>query len=186
MAGHSRLTPDLYEVFQHRRSRDADLRDYDATASEPYIVANLNKIVEPRAGTNYGVLDRATINCRVGADFDVVLNNHSSELRDCQEPIFCFCEAEALLPNARPWMQTYACSEQRVADANMSANPTIFADHHISPDARVWANPTSRTNLHSFFDARESANFRGPVHHGTWGNERCRMDTRIDGSRRMK
>jgi hypothetical protein len=183
MTGHSRLAPDLYKVFQHRGTRDADLRNYDATATKPNVVANLNKIIEPRSGADYGVLNGATINCRVGADFDVVLNYHSSELWDCQEPLFCLCEAKALLANAHARMQTYARAEQRMADADMSADPAIFTDRHIRPYARVWADPATWTYLHAVFDANESANLRCSIHHGTWGNERCWMDSWIDWHR---
>jgi hypothetical protein len=186
MAGHSRLASDLDEVFQHCRSRDANLGDYNAASAKPYVVANLDKIIEPRAGTNYGILDGPTIYRRIGANFNVILNNYSPELRDCQEPIFCLREAEAFLPSAYSWMQADARSEQRVADADVSTNPAILADYHVSPDACVGTNPTSRTNLHGVLNAGESSNFRSRIHNGTWGYECCRMDSRIDWSRGMK
>ena len=82
VAGHGRLTTDADEILQHRRTRNTDLGDNDATPAEDHVVADLHQIIETRAGADHRVPGRSPIDRGIGADLDIVLQDDQAELRD--------------------------------------------------------------------------------------------------------
>ncbi len=71
MAGRCCLSPDLDEVLEHGRACDAYLRHDHAASAEPYIVSNLDQIIDPRAGTDHRVARRTSVYRGIGADFHI-------------------------------------------------------------------------------------------------------------------
>ena len=55
MPGHGRLPPDADEILKHGRTRNTDLCDDDTTPAEDDIVADLDEVIETRAGADHRV-----------------------------------------------------------------------------------------------------------------------------------
>ena len=60
-------------------------------------MADLDEVIEPRAGSDDRVAGRAAIDRSVGADLDVVLDDHATELRHREESRLGRGEAETFL-----------------------------------------------------------------------------------------
>ena len=55
MPGHRRLPPDANKILKHGRTRNTNLCDDDTTPTEGNIVADLDEVIETRAGANHCV-----------------------------------------------------------------------------------------------------------------------------------
>ena len=82
---HRGLAADLDEILEHGRSGDPYLGHDDAAASQLNIVADLDQVIEARAGANDRVPRRSPVDRGIRADFHVVPHNDASKLRDAQE-----------------------------------------------------------------------------------------------------
>ena len=80
------LAADLDEILQNRRTRNAGLGNDDATSAKNNIVSDLHEIIETRTCADHRVLNRSSIDRRIGADLDVVFEDHPAELGSRQEP----------------------------------------------------------------------------------------------------
>ena len=101
MARQARLASDHDVVFQDRGTGNAGLRNDHAAASEAHVVRDLHQIVEARAGADDRVLQRSAIDRGVGADLDIVLDDHAAELRHAEHAGGRDRETEAVLSDAR-------------------------------------------------------------------------------------
>src|SRR5690606_14720162 len=94
---HRGLPSDAYEILQHGRSRNSDLRDNHAAAADHDIVADLHEIIESRARADHGIAGRAAIDRAVGPDLDIVAEQDPSQLRHGKKAGARGREAEAFL-----------------------------------------------------------------------------------------
>ncbi len=78
----------------------ARLGDDDTGLTDADVVADLHQIIDPGAGADHGVLQRAAVDGGVGADLHIVLDQHAAELRDGMEAVRGDGEAEAVLADA--------------------------------------------------------------------------------------
>ena len=69
-------------VAHRRRAGDPHTRSHYAVLADADVVAELNLIVELCAFTHKGVINRAAIDRRVGADFNVSPQYRAAALRD--------------------------------------------------------------------------------------------------------
>ncbi len=166
MSGHGCLTADTDEIFKHSRARNTDLGYNDATPAEDDVVADLHQIIETRTGADHCVACRSTINRCIGAHFDIVFEDHSTELGNRQVSSFGGGESKPLLSDPRPGMDMDACSQERVAHADMRPDPAVPANNHTASDYRARSDPAARADFCPGFNDTQWPNFRG------WINER--------------
>ena len=69
-------------VAHRRRAGDPDARSHYAVLADADVVAELNLIVKLCAFTHKGVINRAAVDRRVGADFNVSAQYRAAALRD--------------------------------------------------------------------------------------------------------
>jgi hypothetical protein len=82
-----RRAADHHAVSDCGASGDPNLGNEHAMTPYAHIVANLNQIVDLGAFADHGVIERAAIDGGVGTDFDMVLNDHTADLRDLLNPL---------------------------------------------------------------------------------------------------
>ena len=69
-------------VAKLRRSGDPDLRDEQAVPADSHVVRDHHEIVDLRPFADDGLAECGAIDRRAGADLDVVLDAHDSDLRN--------------------------------------------------------------------------------------------------------
>lgn len=72
MAVDSALASDRDEVFDCRRSGDADLRGEKTLTSDFDVMGDLHEVIDFRAAADDGVTAAATVDRGVGPDLDIV------------------------------------------------------------------------------------------------------------------
>jgi hypothetical protein len=105
------LSSDLDEILKDGRTRDAGLADEDATPAENNVVSDLYEIIDARTGADHRVSRRSSINRRIGANLDIVFENHPTKLGPRQEPGFGGDKSKSFLPDPRAGIDVYARSQ---------------------------------------------------------------------------
>jgi hypothetical protein len=72
-----------------------------AVVANADVVADLNLIVELDAVTDQRVVERTTVDRRIGADLDVVTDQHATDLRDLDPALAFLGEAETVATDHR-------------------------------------------------------------------------------------
>ena len=113
--GEAGLAGDNDRVIEFGASGDSGLGDDHAPAPQLDVVPDLHQIINHAAGTDYGVRARAPVDRGVGADFDVVMDDHAADLGDAQVAVRPGGEAEPLLPDAHAGVDHDPVADQTVA-----------------------------------------------------------------------
>ena len=163
MSAYARLATDLNEIFKDGRSRNADLGDDDATSAKDDVVRDLHQIIETRTGTDHCVSPRSSINGRIGADFDIVLNNHAPKLGHRQKSSFDGGESKSFLSDPRAGINIDARSQQRMTQTGMCADPAVSTDNHAASYDRAGSEPAAGADLCSSFNNAQRSDFRGRI-----------------------
>src|SRR6185437_2043716 len=151
-------------------------------AADTYVVADLDQVVDFGALADDGVADSATIDGCAGADFNIVLDDDTPDLRDLQMSSGTHQEAEAVLTDLAARMDGDAIADQRVADDASGADrtfapdPHVGADHGGGPDDGAAADLGARPNHRARFDRGPALKPRGRVHMGA--SDLTRLDER--------
>ena len=100
MIGNADLPRQHREITYINAPRYPDLRDNQAMATDRAVVSNLHEIVDLSAFADHRIAGGATVDGRVGADFDVVLNDDAPGLWDLLMTARRRQITEAVLPDA--------------------------------------------------------------------------------------
>jgi hypothetical protein len=101
-----------------------------------HTVANLDLVIQARAGADYCSAQRAAIYGGIGSHLDVVLNNDTAELRDALETFRRDAEAKTFLANPRAWVNIHSRAKQCVAHADKRPNAAIRPKKYTIPNNR--------------------------------------------------
>ncbi len=88
------------------------------------VVPDLDLVVELDAVADHGVLDRAAIDGRVGADLDVIADAHAADLRDLEPAALFAREPEAVGAD-------HAARMQHAARADAHPRPQRHPGHEL-------------------------------------------------------
>ncbi len=127
-------------ILQRHAAADPRLRHHDAVAANHHVVADLHEVVDLGAFADHGVADAAAVDHRAGTDLDVVLDDHTPDLRDFEVAIGAHEIAEAVLPDAAARMNDDAVADQRVEDRRAGADRAVAPDMHARSDDRGRAD----------------------------------------------
>src|ERR1019366_616246 len=147
--------------------------------TDMHVVPDLDQIVELDTVLDDGVIQRTAVYASVGADFDVVTDQHPAYLRDLAPDAMVLRDAEAVGPNHRAGVhqRTLAEAAPRIngdarmqaaggADLDPIAEVAARADHHapaqLDPAADVGAGADAGTGRNH----GAALDYRGPVHPG--------------------
>src|SRR6185437_554841 len=151
-------------------------------AADTYVVADLDQVVDFGALADDGVANGATIDGCAGADFNIVLDDDTPDLRDLQMAGGTQQEAEAVLTDLAARMDGDAIADQRVADDTSGADRTFAPDPHVGsdhgggPDDGAAADLGARPDHRARLDRGSALKPRGRVHIGT--GRLARLDER--------
>ena len=136
------------------------------------VVSDLDQIVDFGAFADDRVARGAPIDRRIGADFDVVLNDGPPRLRDFLVTLRRRQIAEAVLADACAGMDDHPVADQSVQDRSARADRAVAADtnvgsyNHARSDQRVrsdlGARPDNRERIdgHAGLESRRRMNLR--------------------------
>src|SRR5579875_413823 len=192
MTDETALTADHHEVAQPGAAGNSCLRDEHALAPDPDVVPDLHEIINHRARADDGVGAGAAVDGGVGADLDVVADDHPAELRHLDEGFLIGREAEAVLAEPRAGIDAHTVAYQAVADAGVGADAHVVAEHHARADHRVGADQAAPAELgvvadHRVgFDAAAFAEVDGRIDHRRGGDARKRRRIGIESLRRER
>src|SRR5439155_9777140 len=154
MAGKPGLSSDHDKIANLCAAGNPNLSGHDATPAKNDIVPDLHQIIDHRARTDHGVVSGAAIDRRVGADIDIIADDHPPELRDLDRPPGVRREPESGLADAHTGMQHDARADHAMAERHIGVDPTIVADfdpdadHRVGPDLAARAEPSPRLDHH--------------------------------------
>src|SRR5579883_328140 len=166
MAGNHDMVADL------GASGDSDHGDDDRAAPDLDVVPDLYEIINHRSLADYRVRARATIDCRIRSDFDIVPDKNTSDLRNSDVPGLVHGEAESILTDPGARENGDPVAENRMRDRGAGADPTIVADFDartdhgirfndaIPPDPRTGADHRPRGDRRALADNRIGVDMR--------------------------
>ena len=123
-------------------------------------MADLHEVIETGPSPDHRVLRRATINCRICANFDIVLNDDTSKLRNRKKAVPGGGESKPLLSDPGTWVDVDACPQNSMAQGYMSANPAISADDYAASNNCARPYPAGRSYLCSGLDHGQRPDLR--------------------------
>src|SRR5262245_43449364 len=173
MVGHASLATHDDTVLDRAAARDADLGGQEAVTPDRHVVSDLDKIVDLGSLPDYGVPDGAAVDRGIGADLDVVLDDHTPDLRDLVGSARPAHKPEAVLSDGAAGVDDDAVADQRMhdrgprpdraiaPDAYMGADRGPRADHGAAADLCAWPDHGSRVDRHAVFQARQRMDICG-------------------------
>ena len=132
-------------------------------------MCNLHLIINLGSRANYGITHRSAINRRIGSNFDIVLDDHTPQLRRFKVAFRGRREAETILAQSRPRMNDDPVADKRIKQARMGADGAAASNANARPDNGVGSNNRPRSNLGARAD------------HGPGINRYARFQSRVDG-----
>ena len=115
-------------------ARHAHTAGHGHMSANVRVVANLDEIVELDAVFNDGVVQRATVNAGVGADFDIIANADAAQLFNLDPLALMWREAKTIAANHRSAFNQTAlanraarCHRDALAQDSVRANPCAAA-----------------------------------------------------------
>ena len=185
------------------RARDPDLGDDDRVLADLDVVADLDEVVDLGPLTDDGPAQRRPVDRRVGADLDVVLDDHAADLRDLAVRASVEGIAEAVTADHRAGVHDDATAEMHAlaqhdprvqhaplphldagADVGERMDPNVRADDGAGADHREGADRRAR------IDARIARHDRGWIDAGARGRggmeDGQQGDERLGGSARAQ
>src|SRR5688500_18561550 len=94
-------------------SRNSDLRHDDAVIADAHVVTDVHQVVDLAAVADHRVTDGAAIDARVRADFHIVADHTSADLRHLHVPPFAVRVTEAVDTDLHTRVQDAASSYRR-------------------------------------------------------------------------
>src|SRR4029453_995307 len=116
-------------VAQRRAAGDSRLRDEDAVLSYRDVVSDLHQVVDLRAALDGGLTERRPVDRHVGAELDVVLDDHDATLR---YPIVTPLVLDAAGP--------VASDDAPAVDVHAAPDPAPVEHGHVGGEHRVVAD----------------------------------------------
>src|SRR5206468_2315509 len=90
------LASDDDAILDARRARYADLRRDQAETSDANVVREMHQVVDLRARADHGVVDASPIDRGAGADFDIILDDATTHMRNLLVPVVAIHVSEAV------------------------------------------------------------------------------------------
>lgn len=181
---------DLDMSLDHRCARDAATAPDTCAAgnsstgsdrgvgADPAVVADLYLVVDLNSLFDHRVVQRTAIDGGVGADFDIVAQDHPPDLRNLDPAPLVGSEPEAVGSDHRPAVQPYPVAEYAtVIDDRVRVEMTVFpnSDRHADPDTGLDYGP--RTDVRPGADPGARRHGRRRIDFRTLLDDCADMDT---------
>ena len=147
------------------------------------VVGDLDQVIQTHTFRNNGVFQRAAINTGVSADFNVIPDDHATQLRNLLPPLRAHDIPEASGPDDRTGLYlTPGAQYHAVTNGNAGNQPTVFAKNGLIADDAVWPDKTVRAYLRSATDDRTCTEMHAFANKGVWGHTRSRVHSGLKGA----
>src|SRR6478752_1477163 len=133
---------------------DCGVAGKQAEPPDDDVMADLDQIIELAAFSDHGIAQAAAIDTGIGADFDVVLNDHPRKLRDLGMALRARHEAETILSDPHAGMQNDAVADQSMGNRDVRADRAITADPNVGTDRGLRADQRSSADFGTRSDRR--------------------------------
>src|SRR5882724_7701791 len=133
---HADLTTHNDTVLQRGATRDSDLAGEQTVTSDRHVVRDLHQIVDLASLPDHGVPDGPAVNARIGADFDVVLDDHTSNLGNLVGSARASHIAKAILPNGTAGVDDDPVADQGMHDRGIGPDRAVATDADLRPNDR--------------------------------------------------
>src|SRR5581483_9266723 len=143
-----------HEIPEGHAAGNPSLRHKNAMATDFNIVSDLHQVVDLCSLPDNGVADRAAVDGGAGADFDIVLDNHPSDLRHLDMDRTPHDVAESVLADAAAGVNDDAVADERVLDGCPGADRAVAPDPHAWADDGIGRDHRSCPDLHLRSDDR--------------------------------
>ena len=147
MVGDSGAATELGAVSDDDAARDARVRRHDAIPPDPDVVGDLHQVVDLGVLADDGVVVGAPVHRRIGPDRHRVLNDHPTELRDVDQPLWPDRRPESGLADPGSGENPDPIADQGESDGDVWADVAVAADGDAGPDHRVGADAGVATDL---------------------------------------
>ena len=111
--------------------------------ADRHVMSDLDEIVDLGSLSDDGIARRSPVYGATGADFHIVLNNHSPKLRNFGVSLHAHPIAEPVLPDPATGMKDDIVANQRTDDRCTRTNRAAAADLHVLADHRRSADHAS-------------------------------------------
>src|SRR5881397_2379641 len=137
------------------------------------------EVVDLRAAADDRRTERAAVDARVGADFNVVLQNDVADLRDLEVLALVEDVSEAVRADDRTGMNADPRADLRAgAERHAREQADVLAHLAIGPDVIAGFEQAARADLRALVDHAQRTDVRRRVHLGGRRDDGGRMDPR--------
>src|SRR5690349_3736132 len=111
------------------------------------IVAYLNKVVDLGPLADDSVANSTSVDCRAGANLDVVLDDHAAYLGNLQMTPASHHKTKSVLADLAARMKNDTVADQAIADGRASSDRTVAPDPHARPDYGICPDYAAAADL---------------------------------------
>ena len=129
------MARNIDSVTERRAASDTDLRGEATIFSNDNVVCDLDEIIQFGAAFNQRFSKCRSINSSIRSNFNIVFNDHGSDLGDFVVSVANGCESEAVAAN-----NCAAVDDHPVADGYLFSDTDMWIDKTISADLGSFAD----------------------------------------------
>ena len=126
-----------------------DLSRYHAGETDSYVMTNLHQVIDHGARTNDGIAERASVYCRVSADFDIVSDHDATKLRYADWSARSWSKSKTGCANPCAGKNFHPIAYQRVADRSAIPHNTTIAEYDALPNHSIAADPAAASQYNT-------------------------------------
>ena len=141
-------------------------------------MADVDQIVDPTIGADFGVGAGAPVDGGVGADFAVVADHHSADLGNLYMTAGVRGEAESVLTDPGSGINIDPRPDQTMAERRARPNPAVAAQNHAGADNRVRPDYAAGPEIRRRTDYRPVGNGTASTQHSRGAHVRGARDSR--------
>ena len=141
MSCRASMTRNIDSVTERRAAGDTDLCGEATIFSDNNVMRDLDEIIQFSAAFDKRLSKRCSINGSIRSNFNIVFNNHSSDLWDFVVLVANRCESEAIATN-----NCAAVDDHSVADGYFFSNTDVWIDKTFGADLGAFTDVNERLN----------------------------------------
>lgn len=171
VVGKTGLSSDHHVTTDRGASGDPDLRDDNGVLADRDVVRDLDEIVDFRAVFDDCVAESRAIDRHIGAQLNVILNDHTAKLRNFVMRALVLYVAEAVTADDRPAM-----------NGHTGADPAPFANDHVGIEYRVITDCRIISHKDSGIESDERADPDSVTEGDAWPDRGIGADLHLSSS----
>ena len=147
------LTANHHTGTDPHASGDSDLGHDDRMFPDYDVVRDLHQIIDLRSFLDPGSAKPGSIDRRVRADLNIIVDLHDADLRDFLVPARFHLEAETVGTDHHPAVKNDAVSDPAtLADRDIGVDNAVVANRRLVSDIAVCPNPRPRSDRRAGLD----------------------------------